>query len=71
MSRTRRCKRWHGRQVSTNCAPRHPDPLRSMRGIAEEAPGAYKDVDDVAEATERAGLAKRVASLRPLVCIKG
>ena len=42
-----------------------------MRGVAEEAPGAYKDVDAVAEATERAGLARRVAELRPLVCVKG
>jgi tRNA-splicing ligase RtcB len=42
-----------------------------MRGVAEEAPGAYKDIDDVAEATERAGLAKRVAALQPLVCVKG
>ena len=44
---------------------------RSMRGAAEEAPGAYKDVEAVAEATERAGLARRVASLRPLICVKG
>jgi tRNA-splicing ligase RtcB len=44
---------------------------RSMRGVAEEAPGAYKDVDLVAEATERAGLARRVAFLRPKVCVKG
>jgi tRNA-splicing ligase RtcB len=42
-----------------------------MRGVAEEAPGAYKDIEEVAEATERAGLAKRVAELRPLVCVKG
>ena len=43
----------------------------SMRGVAEEAPGAYKDVEAVAMATEQAGLARRVASLRPLICIKG
>jgi tRNA-splicing ligase RtcB len=42
-----------------------------MRGAAEEAPGAYKDVDSVAEATEQAGLAKRVAFLRPKACVKG
>jgi tRNA-splicing ligase RtcB len=42
-----------------------------MRGAAEEAPGAYKDVDLVAEATEKAGLARRVVFLRPKVCIKG
>ena len=32
---------------------------------------AYKGIEEVAEATERAGLAKRVAALRPLVCVKG
>ena len=44
---------------------------RSMRGAAEEAPGAYKDVDQVAEVTEMAGLAWRVAFLRPCACVKG
>jgi len=44
---------------------------RSMRGAAEEAPGAYKDLEAVAAATEGAGLARRVAAVRPLTCIKG
>ncbi len=43
----------------------------SMRGVAEEAPAAYKDVDAVVVAAERAGLARRVAHLVPIVCIKG
>ena len=43
----------------------------SARGVAEEAPGAYKDVGAVVHAAERAGLARRVARLAPLVCIKG
>jgi len=43
----------------------------SMRGVAEEAPGAYKDVAAVVNAAEQAGLARRVARLRPLICIKG
>jgi tRNA-splicing ligase RtcB len=43
----------------------------SMRGVAEEAPAAYKDVDAVVLAAERAGLARRVAHLVPIVCIKG
>ena len=42
-----------------------------MRGIAEEAPGAYKDVSEVVEATDKAGLAHKVAKLLPLVCVKG
>ncbi len=40
-------------------------------GLAEEAPLAYKDVDRVAAVVERAGLARRVARLRPLGVIKG
>ncbi len=44
---------------------------RSTRGVAEEAPGAYKDVGAVVAAAEHAGLARRVARLRPLICIKG
>jgi tRNA-splicing ligase RtcB len=39
--------------------------------VAEEAPGAYKDVNAVVEATHNAGLARKVAALRPLICIKG
>jgi tRNA-splicing ligase RtcB len=44
---------------------------RSMRGLAEEAPGAYKDVDEVVATCERAGLANRVARLRPVGVVKG
>jgi len=43
----------------------------SARGLAEEAPFAYKDVDEVVATCERAGLARRVARLRPLGVIKG
>ncbi len=44
---------------------------RSMRGIAEEAPLAYKDVDEVVEVVHNAGLSKKVAKLIPLAVIKG
>jgi tRNA-splicing ligase RtcB (3'-phosphate/5'-hydroxy nucleic acid ligase) len=43
----------------------------SYRTIAEEMPDAYKDVDSVVEAVEEAGLAKRVARLRPSLVLKG
>ena len=43
----------------------------SMRGIAEEAPMAYKNVDEVIEVAHNAGLAKKVAKLIPLAVIKG
>jgi tRNA-splicing ligase RtcB len=44
---------------------------RSKKGLAEEAPEAYKDVSEVIEATCKAGLTKKVAKLLPLGCIKG
>jgi tRNA-splicing ligase RtcB len=43
----------------------------SSRGLAEEAPEAYKDVERVVEVVERAGLAARVARLRPIGVLKG
>ncbi|MFN7085699.1 MAG: RtcB family protein [Burkholderiales bacterium] len=72
MSRHQALRQWHGRQLIDELAGRGIlIRTRSMRGAAEEAPGAYKDVDAVAEATEQAGLARRVAFLRPKICIKG
>jgi tRNA-splicing ligase RtcB len=43
----------------------------SASGVAEEAPGAYKDVEEVARVAEEAGLSRRVARLRPVACVKG
>jgi tRNA-splicing ligase RtcB (3'-phosphate/5'-hydroxy nucleic acid ligase) len=43
----------------------------SNRGLSEEAPFAYKDVEAVVEVVERAGLAARVAQLRPIGVVKG
>ncbi|MDF1519033.1 MAG: RtcB family protein [Brevefilum sp.] len=43
----------------------------SMAGLAEEAPQAYKDVDQVVESVVGAGIAKKVAVLHPLIVIKG
>jgi tRNA-splicing ligase RtcB (3'-phosphate/5'-hydroxy nucleic acid ligase) len=43
----------------------------SNKGLAEEAPFAYKDVEVVVEVVERAGLARRVAQLVPLGVVKG
>jgi tRNA-splicing ligase RtcB len=43
----------------------------SVRGLAEEAPEAYKDVERVVEIVDRAGLAARVARLRPIGVVKG
>lgn len=72
LSRHAALKRWSGRKIVDDLAD-HGIIIRSpsSRGVAEEAPGAYKDVNAVVAAAERAGLARRVARLRPLVCIKG
>ena len=72
MSRHQAKKRWSGRAVVDELAARGIQ-IRSpsQRGVAEEAPGAYKDVDAVVEATEKAGLARKVARLEPVICIKG
>ncbi len=43
----------------------------TMKGLVEEAPDAYKDVSVVVEATHCAGLAQKVARVRPMGVIKG
>jgi tRNA-splicing ligase RtcB len=43
----------------------------SMPGLAEEAPAAYKDVDAVVDAVVAAGIARKVARLRPVAVVKG
>ena len=72
MSRHQALKRWYGRRVVDDLAKRGiivKSP--STRGVAEEAPGAYKDIDAVVEAAHTAGLARKVAKLEPVICIKG
>jgi tRNA-splicing ligase RtcB len=72
MSRHKARKLWYGRQVVDELAERGIlVRSHSSRGVAEEAPGAYKDVTEVVNASERAGLARKVAKLVPIVCIKG
>ena len=72
MSRNRARKLWQGRQLVHELAE-HGTLIRSpsMRGVAEEAPGAYKDVDAVVGLAEAAGLSQKVARMVPLICIKG
>jgi tRNA-splicing ligase RtcB (3'-phosphate/5'-hydroxy nucleic acid ligase) len=72
MSRTRARKqiqgaelhrRLEGRGIVVRCP--------SSKGLAEEAPFAYKDVERVVEVVEEAGLARRVARLVPIGVVKG
>ncbi|UCC56812.1 MAG: RtcB family protein [Gammaproteobacteria bacterium] len=72
MSRRKAYRIWKGRQVidqlrEQGIVIRSP----SSRGVAEEAPGAYKDVNAVVDAADKSGLARKVARLKPVACIKG
>lgn len=72
MSRRAATRRWRGRELIDELEAqgiwiRSP----SYRGVAEEAPGAYKAVGEVVQASDEAGLAGLVARVTPIVCIKG
>ncbi len=72
MSRRKATKLWSGRDVAKKLKLQGIlIRSKSMRGVAEEAPGAYKDVSEVVNVTEQAGLATKVAKLIPLICVKG
>ncbi len=71
-SRHEALREWRGRELVESLR-RQGILIRSpsLRGVAEEAPGAYKDVVEVVDAAEEAGLSHKVARLEPLACIKG
>lgn len=72
MSRHQATKQWKGRELIDFLATRGiliRSP--SHRGVAEEAPGAYKDVTAVVDAANEAGLSRKVAKLEPMICVKG
>jgi len=72
MSRMLAKKRWRGGALIEELASRGIlIKAHSASGVAEEAPGAYKDVEEVARVAEEAGLSARVARLRPIACVKG
>jgi tRNA-splicing ligase RtcB len=72
MSRRQATKQWRGREVIEGLAARGIlIRSHSFRGVAEEAPDAYKDVTAVVDAAHGAGLSAKVARLVPLVCVKG
>jgi tRNA-splicing ligase RtcB len=72
MSRHQATRQWKGRELVDELA-RQGIIIRSpsLRGIAEEAPLAYKDAGAVVDAAHRAGLSRKVARLEPVICIKG
>lgn len=71
-SRSQALKQYRGEDVVEKLARRNITiKTRSYRGVAEEAPAAYKDVSEVVRATAGAGLARIVARLEPMICVKG
>jgi tRNA-splicing ligase RtcB len=72
LSRTQAKKEVQGGQLKDELAGRGIFvQAGSLRGLAEEAPRAYKDIDRVIACIEGAGLGRRVARLVPLAVIKG
>lgn len=72
LSRVKSSKNWRGRDIYDHMKKQGVIVLASSgRTVAEEMPDAYKDVDMVVEAVEEAGLAGRVARLKPHYVIKG
>ncbi|OQA58216.1 MAG: RNA-splicing ligase RtcB [Candidatus Omnitrophica bacterium ADurb.Bin277] len=72
MSRTAALKAARGHSVRKELEERGIFVMaRGERGIAEEQPAAYKDVNEVVDIVSRAGLARKVARMRPLGVIKG
>ncbi len=72
MSRRQALKRWKGKNVVSSLKRQGIILMAaSMKGAAEEAPDAYKDVRRVVEVTHRAGLARKVAMVKPMAVIKG
>ncbi|PYK37828.1 MAG: RNA-splicing ligase RtcB [Verrucomicrobia bacterium] len=72
MSRTKARKLWHGKQLQRDLEARGIYVRStSWAGLAEEAGAAYKDIDEVIEATELAGISKPVARFTPIGNVKG
>jgi tRNA-splicing ligase RtcB len=72
MSRTKARRLWRGQQLQREMEERGIYVrTASWSGLAEEAGGAYKNIDAVIEATEQAGISKRVIRFTPIGNVKG
>ncbi len=72
MSRVQATKQWRGETVVRELAEKGIlIKAHGWKGIAEEAPNAYKNVTDVVDVMHNAGITKKVVKVKPLVCIKG
>lgn len=72
MSRTQAAKAAHGRSIEDELEKQGTIVMgRGRKSVAEEQPAAYKDVNDVVDVVHQAGIARRVARMRPIGVIKG
>lgn len=71
MSRTAARKKARGEDVQRGLAQEGITVRGPWKGLAEEAPHAYKDIDRVVNVVHKAGLARRVARMVPLGVMKG
>jgi tRNA-splicing ligase RtcB len=72
MSRTQAVKHAQGRRIDEELAKQGVIArARSWKGLAEEQPEAYKNVDLVVDVVHRAGLARKVARMKPIGVVKG
>ncbi len=72
MSRNKAKRLWRGDQLQKDMEARGIYvKTMSFPGLAEESGGAYKDIHEIAEATEKAGISRRVAALLPIGNVKG
>lgn len=72
MSRIQAKRQWRGSELIRELAERGIlIKSGSKSGVAEEAPGAYKDIERVVDVMHNAGLNRKVARMRPLICVKG
>ena len=72
LSRHQALKQFRGEQIKADLEKRHIYlKAKSWKGIAEEAPLSYKDIDEVVKVSHEVGIGNLVARLTPLACIKG
>ncbi|MFH1398857.1 MAG: RtcB family protein [Candidatus Woesearchaeota archaeon] len=72
MSRNQAMRQWRGNELVRELA-KQGIIIRghSLAGVAEEAPGAYKAVEQVVDVMHNSGIAKKVVMVKPLISIKG
>jgi tRNA-splicing ligase RtcB len=72
MSRTSALEKFTGEQIVSDLAKKGIIiKARSLKGLPEEAPSAYKNILSVVEIMHQAGISEKVAKLKPVICVKG